>query len=162
VRLASVLVRNARDSSFVAQAVDLGWLGQLATAERATEWRSLALRLVTRSGPVRRHPRAAVSWPARLRVGTTTLEGTALDVSLRGVFFATRERMATGTAVEVTLLLPTGDLVTTGAVVRWCGHSVSHADSGVGLELEAEPPGLRTFFKSLGRDLGPADEPDAS
>jgi len=157
VQVATVLVRTAKDPAFVAQAADLGWLGQLASAERASEWRDLAQRLVTAAGPVRRHPRAAVSWPARLRVGHVTHEGTALDVSVGGAFVAVREALAPGTAVHVTLRLPNGELVTAPATVRWYGRSVSHGAAGVGLELEAEQPALHAFFHSLGRALGVAE-----
>jgi len=149
VRVAALLVRNASDPSFVAQAADLGWLRQLVDDPRLGEWRALFERLLSGAGAVRRRLRLAVSWPARLRTDSRTVEAVAFDVTERGVFAASLEMLKTGQPVEVDLTLPGGVTVTLTARVRWSGQSVSHGVPGMGLELDAESPALRRAIATL-------------
>lgn len=153
VRVAALLVRDALDPRSGSRAADLRWLGQLAARHRRDHWRALLDRLRAGAAAVRRRPRLAVSWPARIRTNGYTIEGVARDVTARGVFVAAIGPVRAGDAVEVELTLPRGQLAKSAGVIRWSGANVGHAVRGIGIELEAETPALRGAITGLTHEV---------
>ncbi len=66
--------------------------------------------------------------------------GLSMDVSTGGLFVATYQRLAVGTTVELSFVLPDGTSVTTPGVVRWVREPTS----------EESTPGIGVAFSSVG------------
>jgi HD-like signal output (HDOD) protein len=147
--LAMLLVETPEALTSATDPATLEELVNVAGSSHLGEWRALVARLVSSAGPVRRFPRTPVRWATMLHEGTTTVVGTACDVSAKGIFVATETTLEPGTAVVVQVDLPEGRKLQVPGVVRWCGHSTAHGVSGAGIELDDQQPELDQYIRGL-------------
>ncbi len=123
----------------------------------ATEAISLDSPVVDRSR--RRHVRAPYITPARLTVGTQTIDGRTEDLSANGLMLLLPTMPAQDARVQIRFALPTtGAYVATQAIVRWRRQQEGRALScAVGIEFTALQADARaaieTFVRIVGQEM---------
>lgn len=82
----------------------------------------------------RTSPRVPLEADVVLACGSQFFSGTALDLSARGVFVATRRPLDIGAPVSLELTVPEGQVLARG-IVRWRRAPSADGVAGVGIEL---------------------------
>jgi len=89
----------------------------LAASLRHANCCELGLMPIPRQHDRRHHPRARMSWPVLVKVGTNRYLARSLDISTHGAKVRTKALLKTGTTVQLELVPPEGPLLSVGALV---------------------------------------------
>ncbi len=85
--------------------------------------------------------------------GGVRCKGAVLDLSLDGLFFATRYLPECRDQIRVVLQLPTGTPIKVRGEVRWTTTNSAHGEPGFGLEIERPPDEYRALCQGFLAEL---------